>query len=98
MILEVAILDIKADETEQFEAAYNKAQHYLASRSGYHGHQLQRCLEQSNRYILLVHWATLEDHTVGFRESAEYEQWRTLIHPFLDGKPSVQHYEELKRD
>jgi heme-degrading monooxygenase HmoA len=41
---------------------------------GYGSHQIRRCLERRNRYILLVEWATLEDHTVGFRESSGYQQ------------------------
>ena len=60
---------------------------------GYISHQLQRCIEKENRYILLVNWETLEDHTVGFRSSDEYQEWKKLLHHFYDPFPTVEHYE-----
>ncbi|NJN97342.1 MAG: antibiotic biosynthesis monooxygenase [Anaerolineales bacterium] len=93
MILEVAILNVKTDQTEAFEAAFRQASPIIASMKGYLGHELQRCLEASNRYVLLVRWETLEDHTVGFRQSAEYQEWKRLLHPFYDPFPTVEHYE-----
>jgi heme-degrading monooxygenase HmoA len=59
---------------------------------GYHSHELRRCLEAPGRYLLLVHWQRLEDHTVGFRQSAEYQRWRALLHHFYDPFPTVEHY------
>ena len=47
---------------------------------------------QGSRYILLVNWQTLEDHTVGFRESEQYQEWRRLLHHFYDPFPEVEHY------
>ena len=76
MILEVAILTVKPDQTTEFEAAFKQASPIIASMKGYASHQLQRCIEVPNQYILLVNWQTLEDHTVGFRGSAEYQEWR----------------------
>lgn len=93
MILEVAILDVKPGVTEEFEAAFKTASPIIASISGYISHELQRCIETQYRYILLVRWQKLEDHTVGFRQSAEYQQWRSLLHHFYDPFPSVEHYE-----
>jgi heme-degrading monooxygenase HmoA len=52
-------------------------------------------LEVPNRYLLLVHWRRLEDHTVGFRGSAEYQRWRDLLHHFYDPFPTVEHYAPL---
>jgi len=92
VILEVAILDVKPGEEGAFERAFAEAQSIIASMEGYCGHQLQRCLEKSGRYILLANWQTLEDHTVGFRESAEYQQWRKLLHHFYEPFPEVEHY------
>ena len=59
--------------------------------------ELQRCLEQPDRYVLLVGWDRLEDHTEGFRGSAEYERWRDLLHRFYDPFPTVEHYEPVVR-
>ena len=94
-ILEVAMLDVKPGQEAEFEAAFSKAQLIIASMPGYESHQLQRCVEQGNRYILLVTWRSLEDHTVGFRESDEYQTWKALLHHFYDPFPEVQHFEQL---
>lgn len=92
MILEVAILDVKPGKTEAFEKAFQQAQTIISSMAGYGGHQLQKCIEKDNRYILLVTWQTLEDHTQDFRGSAKYQQWKTLLHHFYDPFPTVEHY------
>jgi heme-degrading monooxygenase HmoA len=91
-ILEVATLDIGRGTCEDFEAAFREASPIIASIPGYISHELRRCLEKPNRYILLVHWQTLESHTVGFRQSPEYQRWRTLLHHFYDPFPTVEHY------
>lgn len=92
MILEVAILDIKPGQSAAFEAAFGQAQHILADMDGYLSHQLQRCVENPDRYLLLVNWETLEHHTQGFRQSAGYQAWRRLLHHFYDPFPTVEHY------
>lgn len=71
MILEVAILDVKPELVEEFEMTFKTASLIIAAMSGYISHELQRCIEMPNRYILLVRWQRLEDHTVGFRQSTE---------------------------
>jgi heme-degrading monooxygenase HmoA len=93
MILEVAILDVIPNQEQDFESAFEKASPIIASTLGYVSHQLQHCIEKSNRYILLVKWETLEDHTVGFRGSEQYQEWRKLLHHFYDPFPTVEHYE-----
>jgi heme-degrading monooxygenase HmoA len=92
VVLEVAILDVKPGQTDEFEAAFKEAQAIIIGMKGYQSHQLQRCLENTNRYILLVNWDTLEDHTVGFRGSEQYQKWRSLLHHFYDPFPTVEHY------
>lgn len=95
MTLEVAIVNVKPGLEREFEAAFGKAQGIIESMPGYLSHQLQRYLEDSSRYLLLVNWRTLEDHTVGFRRSAEYAQWKALLHHFYDPFPEVEHYEPV---
>jgi len=95
MILEVAVLNVIPGREQDFETAFCKAQAIISSMHGYISHQLKKCIEKPNQYILLVNWETLEDHTVGFRESTEYQQWRTLLHHFYDPFPEVQHYESV---
>ena len=92
MILEVAILDVKLGEELRFEETFGRAQAIISSMPGYLSHQLQKCIEKPSRYILLVNWQTLEDHTVGFRESEQYQEWRSLLHSFYEPFPVVEHY------
>jgi heme-degrading monooxygenase HmoA len=96
MILEVAILNVKPGLTTEFEAAFKEASALIASMSGYISHELQHCLEHENRYVLLVQWQKLEDHTVGFRQSQQYEAWRALLHHFYDPFPTVEHYRLIR--
>lgn len=95
MILEVAILDVKPDMQNDFEQSFAQAQSIISSMHGYISHDLKRCIENQNRYILLVNWETLEDHTEGFRQSDEYQQWKKLLHHFYEPFPVVEHYERV---
>ena len=93
MILEVAILNIIPGQEAAFERAFNTAQTIIASIPGYIRHELKRCVEKPSRYLLLVNWKTLEDHTQGFRGSTEYQEWKALLHHYYDPFPEVEHYE-----
>jgi heme-degrading monooxygenase HmoA len=92
MILEVATLNIRPGKTAAFEGAFAQAQAIISSMHGYVEHELQRCAEDDHQYLLLVRWQTLEDHTIGFRQSAQYQTWRALLHHFYDPFPTVLHY------
>lgn len=95
MILEVAPLQIRPGTAAAFEAAFYKARHIIASMPGYVSHELQRCVERRDEYLLLVKWRSLEDHEVGFRESPQYETWKRLLHHFYEPFPTVSHYETV---
>lgn len=92
MVLEVAILNVRAGESRAFEAAFARAQEILVASTGYRRHELRRCVEASDRYLLLVWWDSLESHTVGFRGSPGYQRWRELLHHFYVPFPTVEHY------
>ena len=92
MILEVAILNVIPGREVEFESAFKQAQAIISSMHGYRSHELRRCIETATRYILLVHWDKLEDHTVGFRGSPGYQEWKRLLHHFYDPFPTVEHY------
>ena len=96
MILEAATLNVIPGREAEFESAFAKASPIISSMSGYVSHQLQRCIEKQNRYILLVNWERLEDHTVGFRSSEGYQEWRKLLHHFYDPFPTVEHYKLIQ--
>lgn len=91
MVLEVAILMVRSGQETAFEEAFAKASLIISSMPGYRDHQLQRCLEIENKYLLLVNWDTLADHTVGFRGSSAYQEWKGLLHHFYDPFPTVEH-------
>ena len=95
MILEVALLDVLPGKTDEFEETFAEASAIISSMPGYLSHELQRCIEDPERYALLVRWETLEDHTEGFRGSAGYEEWKRLLHHFYDPFPTVQHFEAV---
>lgn len=95
MILEVAILNVIPGQEKEFEAAFSEAQNIIRAQRGYISHEVKRCLEASNRYLLLVNWETLEDHTEGFRQSEGYQSWKSLLHHFYQPFPSVEHYEAV---
>lgn len=95
MVLEIAILNVIPGKEEVFEAAFSEAKGIIAAMPGFESLQLQRCIEQKNRYALLVEWSRLEDHTAGFRQSAQYQRWRALLHHFYDPFPQVEHYSRV---
>lgn len=92
MILEAAFLQVKAGQAEDFEVAFRQASPIIASMKGYICHELQKCIEVENKYLLLVQWESLEDHTIGFRGSAEYQNWKALLHHFYEPFPTVEHF------
>lgn len=92
MILEVAILNIKQGFSQDFENAFQKAEKIISSMKGYISHQLKKCIEEEDKYILLVNWETIEDHKIGFRKSDEYQEWKSLLHHFYKPFPTVEHY------
>ena len=95
MILESAILNVRPGMASDFEAAFREASSIIAASAGYVRHELHRCLESSDQYLLLVWWDKLEDHTIGFRGSARYQDWRRLLHHFYDPFPTVEHYAKV---
>ena len=95
MILELALLNVKPGQSAEFEQAFAHAQALISGMSGYVSHPLHRSLEAPDRYVLLVKWRRIEDHTLGFRQSVEYQEWRRLLHHFYDPFPAVEHFEAL---
>jgi heme-degrading monooxygenase HmoA len=91
VILEHALLSVRAGQEEAFEGAFRSAATIIAAMPGFRRLSLSRGLEGSG-YLLLVEWETLEDHTEGFRGSPEYQEWRRLLHHFYEPFPTVEHF------
>lgn len=90
------MLPVKPGLESDFEAAFKKASKIISSMDGYLSHELHRCIEVQNKYLLLVRWESLESHTVRFRSSAEYQEWKKLLHHFYEPFPTVEHFEEIE--
>ena len=96
MILEVAPLQIRPGCSTEFERAFLTAQEILSSTPGYISHELRRCIERRDEYVLLVAWQSLEAHEISFRKSVRYETWKRLLHHFYEPFPTVSHYEVVE--
>ena len=92
MIVEHALLHVIPHRTDEFEVAFADAKSIISSMPGFVNLTLSRGIEQPNTYLLLVEWERLEDHTEGFRQSHEYQEWKTLLHHFYDPFPVVEHF------
>ena len=95
-ILEMAVLRVRVGLELDFEHAFGVAQKIIAASPGYLGHQLRRCVEHREQYLLLVRWRELKDHTEGFRRSAAYLEWKQLLHRFYDPMPTIEHYAPVR--
>lgn len=95
MIIEHALLNIKHEKSQEFEAAFDEARKIIASRNGYISHELLKAKDTPDQYLLLVKWETLEDHTIGFRGSNEYQDWKVLLHHFYEPFPEIIYYEPI---
>ncbi len=93
MVLEMAVLHVKPGSAAEFQEAFREAEPMISEAAGHISHELHRCLEDPNRFLLLVRWSTLEDHTRGFRGSPNYQRWKALLHHFYDPFPEVLHYQ-----
>ena len=92
MIIEHAVLPVRPGMEAAFEAAMAKALRIIESAPGCHGAEVRRQIEDPSTYLLIVNWESVEDHMVGFRESAQFESWRKLTHPFYVERPDVTHF------
>lgn len=92
MVLEHARINVIPGREAEFELALAKARAVISAADGFLSLELHRGVESPAHYLLLVEWATLEDHTVGFRESPAFGEWRALIGEFFDGQPVVDHF------
>ncbi len=95
MILERAMVEVRPGTGAAFEAAVARGAPIVAASPGFISLALHRCIERSDRYLLLIQWETIEDHTVGFRGSDAFARWRSEIGPYLDGDPDVDHYSDV---
>jgi heme-degrading monooxygenase HmoA len=94
VILEIADIRIAPGQNAAFEEAIQRGLRTVASQAqGFKGAKVNRGIESPERYILQIFWATLEDHTVGFRQGPLFAQWRAIVGPFFAAPPVVEHFD-----
>ena len=96
MILEHADIRIDPSKRAAFEEAILRGVNtVIAQAKGFKGFQVQRSIESPGRYLLLIQWETLENHTVDFRGSPDFAEWRALVGPYFETPPYVEHTETV---
>ncbi|HET9642201.1 MAG TPA: antibiotic biosynthesis monooxygenase family protein [Burkholderiaceae bacterium] len=96
MILEVADIRIRGGEQQAFDEAIQRGlRTVIANAKGYRGHKVVKCIESPERYLLLIRWETLENHTVDFRHSPAFTEWRSIVGPMFALPPVVEHFQVL---
>jgi heme-degrading monooxygenase HmoA len=95
MILEIAQIDLKDGMEREFESGVKKAAPIFRRAKGCKGLELQRSFEQPNRYRLFIKWETVENHTVDFRGSADFQEWRKLVGHCFASPPAVEHTRQV---
>ncbi len=94
MILEVADIRIPAGKQAEFDAAIQRGVETVISKAqGFCGYKVNRGVESPERYLLMIYWATLEDHTVAFRQGPLFSEWRAIVGPFFAQPPVVEHFD-----
>jgi heme-degrading monooxygenase HmoA len=95
MITEIAQIDVKPGTEKDFEAAVAKARPLFLRAKGGKGFELHKSIEKPSRYRLMAKWETLENHTVDFRGSADFTEWRSLVGQYFASPPEVEHTETV---
>jgi heme-degrading monooxygenase HmoA len=95
MITEIALIDVKPGTEKDFEAAVAKARPLFLRAKGGKGFELHKSVEKPSRYRLLAKWETLENHTVDFRGSPDFAEWRALVGSYFLAPPEVEHTETV---
>lgn len=98
MILELVDIRIQAGKQQEFDGAISRGlQQVISKARGYKGHQISKGIESPERYVLMIYWETLENHTVDFRESPAFLEWRAIVGPYFAAPPSVEHFNLLEK-
>jgi heme-degrading monooxygenase HmoA len=94
MILETAVFTIRTEDTDRFLAAFAQGRRFIETSKGFHRLELRQGIEKPDTFVLVVWWETLEDHTVAFKQSSNFTDWRAAVGHFFAAPPVVHHYSE----
>lgn len=93
MILELADIRIQPGKQLEFDAAIERGLAQVISKAkGFQGYKVNKSIESPERYVLMIFWETLENHTVDFRESPAFLEWRGIVGPYFAVPPAVEHF------
>ncbi len=98
MILEVADIRIPAGKQAEFDEAIQRGVNTVISKAqGFRGFKVNKGVESPERYLLMIYWETLEDHTVAFRQGPLFPEWRAIVGPYFAQPPVVEHFTLLSK-
>ena len=98
MILELVDIRIQPGQQAAFDEAIQRAISTVVSKAkGFQGYNINKGIESPERYVLQIFWDTLENHTIDFRESPAFTEWRAIVGPFFAGPPAVEHFKLLAK-
>lgn len=98
MILELADIRIAPGKQAEFDAAIVRGVSQVISKAkGFRGYKVNKGVESPERYLLMIFWETLENHTVDFRQSPAFADWRAIVGPFFASPPTVEHFTLLAK-
>ena len=98
MILELADIRIHSGQQAAFDDALQRGVTTVISKAkGFKGYSVHKGIENTERYVLQIFWEKLENHTVDFRGSAAFAEWREIVGPFFAGAPVVEHFSLLAK-
>lgn len=98
MILEVADIRIHPGQETAFDEAIQRGlKEVISQAQGFRGWKVNKGVESPQRYVLMIFWDTLEDHTVHFRQGPLFAQWRAIVGPYFAAPPSVEHFTLLAK-
>jgi len=96
MILELADIHIQPGKQAEFDAAIQLGvEQVIAKAKGFRGYKVNKGIESPERYLLMIFWETLENHTVDFRQSPAFQEWRSIVGPYFAAPPAVEHFSLL---
>ena len=96
MISEIASLYIIDGLASEFESQFRRASPLLSGSRGYISHELHKCIEERNKYLLMIKWRSVSDHLISFKQSTAYEEWRLMLAPFFDSAVEAEHYISIR--
>ena len=95
MVTEIADITVRAESAEDFPDVFQRAAAHLSGAAGFRGAQLVRSIETPQRFLLMVQWENLTDHTEGFRQSSAFARWREIVGPHFAEPPTVEHMQAV---